>query len=287
MCQRIGRLPIADHRLRDALRLLAHAHAEPAAEDDDLHRAGSEPLLEATAVPGLRTDPVARRDRDDELRAPLRGVGELRADLAREVPGQDHDHVGPRLGDPLGRVDRDVRPRRVLALLVRVPVDRVVEEVRPDAAVVEQRVALAGRAVADDLLALAPQPDQELEQRALRLLDTLGEARGSVSGSRRPCASSRASSSRDGRRPARRPPSACCRKTRSEPPWLGSSSTSTTVEPVRARRSRGSRGARSTRSARGRSCRTRGARAASRGAGTRTSPSRPARAAPRRRRRSR
>ena len=29
-----------DHRLRDALGLLAHAHAEPATEEDDLHRVG-------------------------------------------------------------------------------------------------------------------------------------------------------------------------------------------------------------------------------------------------------
>ena len=94
-------------------------------------------------------------------RAPhSRRVRELRRDLAGEVPRQDHDHVRPRLGDPLRRVDRDVRPRRVLALLVRVPVDRVVEEVRADAAVVEQRVALPGRAVADDLLALAPKADR-------------------------------------------------------------------------------------------------------------------------------
>ena len=41
-------------------------------------------------------------------------------------------------------------PGQEVALLVRVAVDRVVEEVGADAAVVEQRVALAGRAVAGD-----------------------------------------------------------------------------------------------------------------------------------------
>ena len=35
---------------------------------------------------------------------------------------------------------------------------------------------LPGRAVADDLLALALEVDQEIEQRPLRLLDSLGEA---------------------------------------------------------------------------------------------------------------
>ena len=149
-----------DHRLRDPLRLLAHPHAEPAAEDDDLHLAPC-PSVDTR---GVRAGQLAirsgsstrrRRDRHDQLRPPLLGVGELRGDLAREVPGQDHDRVRPRLGDALRRVDRDVRSRREPAVLVRVAVDGVVEEVGADAAVVEQRVALAGRAVADDLLAVA------------------------------------------------------------------------------------------------------------------------------------
>ncbi len=84
--------------------------------------------------------------------------------------GRIDDHVGPRLGDPLRRIDRDVRARREPAVLVRVAVDRVVEEVGADAAVVEERVPLARGAVADDLLPGPPQPDQQLEQRPLRLL---------------------------------------------------------------------------------------------------------------------
>ena len=68
-------------------------------------------------------------------------------------------------------------PGREEAVLVRVAVDRVVEQVGADPAVVEQRVALARGAVADDLLALAAEPDQELEQRPLRLLHVLGEPR--------------------------------------------------------------------------------------------------------------
>jgi hypothetical protein len=60
-------------------------------------------------------------------------------------------------------------------VLVRVAVDRVVEEIGTDPAVVEERVPLAWSAVADDLLALAAQTDQELEQGALGLLDVLGE----------------------------------------------------------------------------------------------------------------
>ena len=61
-------------------------------------------------------------------------------------------------------------------MLVGIAVDRVVEEVGSDAAVVEQRVALPRRAVADDLLAVAAQRDQELEKSVLRLLDVAREA---------------------------------------------------------------------------------------------------------------
>ena len=49
-----------------------------------------------------------------------------------------------------------------LPCLYGLRVHRVVEEVGADAAVVEQRVALAGRAVADDRLALLLRVDQEL-----------------------------------------------------------------------------------------------------------------------------
>ena len=49
--------------------------------------------------------------------------------------------------DRVGRADRDVRARQEVALLVRVEVARVVDEVAADAAVVEQRVALRRSAV--------------------------------------------------------------------------------------------------------------------------------------------
>ena len=66
----------------------------------------------------------------------------------------------------LRRADRDVRAGQEVALLVRVAVDRVVEEVGADAAVVEQRVALGRRAVADDRACPARlSVDQELEDR--------------------------------------------------------------------------------------------------------------------------
>jgi hypothetical protein len=67
--------------------------------------------------------------------------------ISSVVPGQD-EHVVGRSRGSLGREDRDARAGGELALLVGIAVDGVVEEVRADAAVVEQRVALARRAVA-------------------------------------------------------------------------------------------------------------------------------------------
>src|SRR5262245_38772560 len=83
--------------------------------------------------------------RDDQLRAPLGGVPELRGDLRSEIPREDHDRVGPGLRDPLRWMDRDMRAGSEAPVLVRVAVDRVIEEVRADPTVVEQRVPLPGR----------------------------------------------------------------------------------------------------------------------------------------------
>lgn len=90
--------------------------------------------------------------------------------------------MSPRFRDPLGRVYRDVGSGREEPLLVRVPVDRVVEQVGANTAVVEERVPLSRRPVADDLLPLAAELDQQVEQCPLRLLDVLCEARVTLDG---------------------------------------------------------------------------------------------------------
>ena len=94
------------------------------------------------------------RNRYDELPAPFPDVRELCGDLPLQVPRQDQDVVRPGLRDALRGIDRDVGAGQEPPVLVRIAVDGVVEEIGPDAAVVQQGVALPGRAVADDLLAL-------------------------------------------------------------------------------------------------------------------------------------
>jgi hypothetical protein len=89
-------------------------------------------------------------------------------DLVLQVPGKDQDVVGLSLVDRLDRMDRNVHARREAAVLIGVSVDREVEEVGADGAIVEERVALAGRAVAADPLALVLGADQERKQVAFR-----------------------------------------------------------------------------------------------------------------------
>src|SRR2546426_11551466 len=84
-------------------------------------------------------------NRDDELTAPLADARHLSHDLVLEIPRQDKHVVGPRLAYLLRRTDRDMAPGKELALLVRVAVHRVWQEIRPDAAVIQQRVGLAWR----------------------------------------------------------------------------------------------------------------------------------------------
>ena len=117
----------------------------------------------------------APRDRDDEPRSPFTRVGQLLDDLVLEIPRKDQDVVGAILLEHLGVLDRDVRPRQELALLVRVAIDRVLKEIGANAAEVQKRVALSRRAVAGDALTLAAARDKELEQAPFGLVDLTRE----------------------------------------------------------------------------------------------------------------
>ena len=67
--------PVSDHvhRLGCACPTLAHPHAEPAAEEHDLHR----------------SDHLQRGDGEDETAAPIAHIGQLFGDLRTQIPGQD------------------------------------------------------------------------------------------------------------------------------------------------------------------------------------------------------
>jgi hypothetical protein len=129
-----------------------------------------------------------RRDgnRHDELRTPLADVGELRRNLVDEIPGEDENVVRTCLRDPLRRMYRDVRPGGEEPVLVWIAIHGVIDKIGTDPAVVEERIALSRRAVTDDLLPVASQSNEQLEQSALRLLDVPSEP-GVPLGRPKPC----------------------------------------------------------------------------------------------------
>src|SRR6266852_3637234 len=99
--------------------------------------------------------------------APFPYIGHLSHDLLAEIPGQQQQIVRLRFGDPVGMVYYDVGARQEAALLVGAAIDDIVDEVRPDAAIVQQRVALGWRPIADDGLAPLLVIDEEAQQPAL------------------------------------------------------------------------------------------------------------------------
>src|SRR5262245_6850594 len=79
----------------------------------------------------------SKRDRNNQTATPIADRRQLTGDLVDQIPRQNEDVVRLRFQDLLRREDRDVRPRREQPVLVRVAVDRVIEEIAPDSAVVE------------------------------------------------------------------------------------------------------------------------------------------------------
>src|SRR3954447_24026247 len=134
------------------------------------------PQKRTTFIGGRSIEDLQLRNRDDKARAPGPCIRQLSRDLFPEVPREDEDEGRPGLVQPLRLEDRDVRAGQEASVLVRIAIDRVLEEVRTNTAVVEERVALSGCTVAHDRVARAFRPDQELEERALRLLDARREA---------------------------------------------------------------------------------------------------------------
>ena len=168
----------------------------------------------------------------DELAAPLGDVGKLLGQLGLEVPRQRQHDVGPVLVDLSRIVDRNACSRREATVLVRIAVDGVLEQIAADTAVVEQRVALTGCAVADDPLALGVAVEQEAQQ---LVADRLSPA-AQLAGSRPPDAGRPPRSIRKHLGYTRSlgvPAHSFGRAhTRIEPPCVGISSTSTTARPA-------------------------------------------------------
>ena len=95
-----------------------------------------------SALASSRIEHVNLWDRDNELGAPIADMAHLLDDfLWKYWPGSV---------DRVNRLDRDIHPRRVATVLIRVTVYRKIQKIGADSAVIEQCVVLTWRAVAED-----------------------------------------------------------------------------------------------------------------------------------------
>src|ERR1044071_2647119 len=109
-------------------------------------------------LPGIDDGEVGNGDY--ELASPFSDMSHLPHDFLLQIPRQNQNVIRSRLVDHFRRVDGNVHPRREPAMLVGIAIDGKFQEVRPDSAVVEQRVSLTWRAISTDDLALVLRTDQ-------------------------------------------------------------------------------------------------------------------------------
>ena len=89
--------------------------------------------------------------------------------------GKDQDVVRFGHVDPLRLEDWNVGTRKKSPLLVRISIDRILDELAIHPAIIQQCVSLGRRPVADNSLACALRGSQELDQLLLRLHCALAE----------------------------------------------------------------------------------------------------------------
>src|SRR6478609_10288511 len=82
-------------------------------------RMPSPPQNRTTFTTSSPSEDLELREGDHQSPTPLAYVLKLGADLLAQVPRHDQHVVGAGLGEGLDGMDRDVRPRQVLPVLVR------------------------------------------------------------------------------------------------------------------------------------------------------------------------
>src|SRR5271170_1166699 len=114
-------------------------------------------------------------NRNYELATPLANKGILLHDFIFEIPGENQQVIWPGFPDAIRGVDRDVRPWQEFPLLVRAAVDRIVEKIGSNPAIIQQRIPFARSAVARDLFPRTLGLDQEFKEFAFGFSHLLGE----------------------------------------------------------------------------------------------------------------
>src|ERR1700730_4909350 len=115
------------------------------------------------------------RDRHNELAAPVPNECVLLHDFLLEIPRENEQAIRLCAANLIRRIDGDARSGQEFAVLMRIAIDGVVDEVGADGAIIQQGVALARRAVASDVFSAALGLDEEFEQLALGFLHLIGK----------------------------------------------------------------------------------------------------------------
>src|SRR5215813_11945336 len=135
-----------DDGLGSAFARFSDSHAKPAAEKYHFHNSHTSGVL--TAEP-LRT--YGRfRDRNNEFSSPVTNKGHLLHDFISQIPGQNQQVIRLRFADFFRSMNGNVCAWRKSPLLVRVPINGVVEKIFADSTVVQQCIALARSSIAYD-----------------------------------------------------------------------------------------------------------------------------------------
>jgi hypothetical protein len=104
------------------------------------------------------------RETSDELASPVAHVVKLGGNLGAEIPRQDDDVIRALLGQSFHWIYRNVSAGKEKPVLMRIPIDGESHELRADAAVIQQSVALARSAITRDTLPGTLGADEELEE---------------------------------------------------------------------------------------------------------------------------
>src|ERR1700691_885565 len=132
-------------------------------------RIPSPPQKRTTFIVSPQSDNLEFRNGKDQTPTPRSDIVQLRRKFLAQVPRKDKHIVRLRLGQALGRENRNVGTGQVLPLLHGTAVNGVLEEVLPDTAVVEQRISLAGRAVSGHRPSFPRRAKKKTEEVALDL----------------------------------------------------------------------------------------------------------------------
>src|ERR1700721_2392071 len=123
----------------------------------------SYPLIARTQCMGTISKNCHPGDRYDAAAAPFMDVLELLRDFALQVPGQNHDVIRLCFLNTVRMEDRDMRTGEEAPRFIGAAVHGVFDQVLADAAIMQQRGALARSAVARDVLALACGVEQKFQ----------------------------------------------------------------------------------------------------------------------------